>query len=170
LWISGRERDLGRRSARVVTQPTMPNHYSGALEAPSPLEASVLAELTSAGVSIDTGDSERAEHARDWWPRLIPDIAAGRIENWPGVVVKALTVDDVQSTLRVASAHGISVTAQGGRSSVVGGATPSPGAIALDLTGLNRVLDLDDVSGTVRVEAGVFGPDLENALAKRGFT
>ncbi len=148
----------------------MPNRYSGAPEAPSPLEASVLAELTSVGVTIDTGDSERAEHARDWWPRLIPDVAAGRVENWPGVVVKAHSANDVRATLRVASAHGIPVTAQGGRSSVVGGATPSPGAIALDLTGLNRVLDLDEVSGTVRVEAGVFGPDLESALAQRGFT
>jgi alkyldihydroxyacetonephosphate synthase len=153
-----------------VTQPTMPNHYFGALEAPSPLEASVLAELTSAGVSIETSDSERAEHARDWWPRLIPDVAAGRVENWPGVVMRVHNVDDVRATLRVASAHGISVTAQGGRSSVVGGATPSLGAIALDLTGLNRVLDVDEVSGTVRVEAGVFGPDLERALALRGFT
>ncbi len=148
----------------------MPNHYSGALDAPSPLEASVLADLTSAGISIDTGDSERAEHARDWWPRLIPDIAAGRVEYWPGVVVRAHNVGDVQTALRVASAHGISVTAQGGRSSVVGGAVPSPGAIALDLTGLNRVLEIDEVSGTVRVEAGVFGPDLESALAQRGLT
>jgi alkyldihydroxyacetonephosphate synthase len=153
-----------------MTQPTMPNHYSGALEAPSPLNGSVLAELTLAGITIETSNSERAEHARDWWPRLIPDVAAGRIENWPGVVVRARSVDDVRAVLRVASAHGISVTAQGGRSSVVGGATPSPGAIALDLTGLNRVLDIDEISGTVRVEAGVFGPDLESALAQRGFT
>jgi alkyldihydroxyacetonephosphate synthase len=148
----------------------MPNHYSGALEAPLPLDASTLGELTLAGVTFETSNNERAEHARDWWPRLIPDVAAGRVENWPGVVVRARNADDVRATLRVASAHGIPVTAQGGRSSVVGGATPSPGAIALDLTGLNRVLDIDEVSGTVRVEAGVFGPDLESALARRGFT
>jgi alkyldihydroxyacetonephosphate synthase len=53
---------------------------------------------------------------------------------------------------------------------VVGGATPERGAIALDLTGLRRVLQIDDVSGTARVEAGVFGPDLEVALAPHGFT
>jgi alkyldihydroxyacetonephosphate synthase len=148
----------------------MPNQYSGALTAPAPLEPSVLDELTRAGVAIDTSPSERFEHARDWWPRLIPDVAAGRVENWPGVVVRPQSVDDVRATLRVASAHAIPVTAQGGRSSVVGGATPSRGAIALDLTGLNRVLDIDEVSGIVRVQAGVFGPDLENALAARGLT
>jgi alkyldihydroxyacetonephosphate synthase len=148
----------------------MPNHYSGVLAPPPPLKPAVLDELTRAGVVIATDPNERADHARDWWPRLIPDVAAGRLEYWPGVVVRAHSVDDVRETLRIASAHGIAVTAQGGRSSVVGGATPSRGAIALDLTGLNRVLDIDEVSGTVRVQAGVFGPDLERALAPRGLT
>jgi alkyldihydroxyacetonephosphate synthase len=153
-----------------VTQPTMPNHYPDDLVAPSLLELSVLDELTQAGLVIATSDHERADHARDWWPRLIPDVASGRVENWPGVVVMAHSTDDVRATLRVASAHGVAVTAQGGRSSVVGGAMPTPGAIALDLTGLNRVLEVDDVSGTVRAEAGVFGPDLEDALAPLGLT
>ena len=59
------------------------------------------------------------------------------------------------------------MTAQGGRSGVVGGAVPEAGAIALDLTGLSRVIDVDEISSTVRVEAGVFGPDLEAALRAR---
>ena len=58
----------------------------------------------------------------------------------------------------------VPVTAQGGRSGVVGGAVPEEGAIALDLTGLNKIITVDVVSNTVRVEAGVFGPDLDTAL------
>ncbi|MGC2487006.1 MAG: FAD-binding oxidoreductase, partial [Acidimicrobiales bacterium] len=60
--------------------------------------------------------------------------------------------------------------AQGGRSGVVGGATPASGGIALDLTAMCQVLGFDDVSGTVRVEVGVFGPDLEEFLNARGYT
>jgi len=153
-----------------VTRPTTPNRFPDGLEAPPPLRASVLDELARAGVVVDIGASERADHSRDWWPRLIPGVAAGRVDNWPGAVVKATSADDVSATLRVASEHHISVTPQGGRSSVVGGATPERGAIALDLTGLSRVLEIDDVSGTARVEAGVFGPDLEVALSPHGFT
>jgi alkyldihydroxyacetonephosphate synthase len=138
--------------------------------APASLGESLLGQLARAGVVIETGTVERADHSRDWWPRLIPYAALGHVENWPGVVVKAASTDDVSATLRVASEHRVSVTPQGGRSSVVGGAAPDRGAIALDLTGLNRVLEIDDVSGTVRVEAGVFGPDLENALAPHGLT
>jgi alkyldihydroxyacetonephosphate synthase len=76
----------------------------------------------------------------------------------------------VSRVLTIASTHHVAVTAQGGRSSVVGGAVAPEGAIALDLTGLDRVLDIDVNSGTVSVEAGVFGPDLERAVAVEGFT
>jgi alkyldihydroxyacetonephosphate synthase len=72
--------------------------------------------------------------------------------------------------MRLASAHHVPVTAQGGRSGVVGGAVPESGAIALDLTGLNSILGVDEGSNTVRVEAGVFGPDLEDALRSLGLT
>jgi alkyldihydroxyacetonephosphate synthase len=127
-------------------------------------------ELKREGVVVEVGASERADHSRDWWPRLIPGTAAGRVDNWPGAVVKAASTADVSATLRIASVHRVSVTPQGGRSSVVGGAVSERGAIALDLTGLCRVLEIDEVAGAVRVEAGVFGPDLEVALAPRGLT
>jgi alkyldihydroxyacetonephosphate synthase len=76
----------------------------------------------------------------------------------------------VGRVLESASRYRVAVTAQGGRSSVVGGAAAPEGAIALDLTGLNRVLDIDTVSGLVSVEAGVFGPELERAVAAEGWT
>ena len=110
----------------------------------------------------------RADHGRDWWPLSIPDVAAGRVPRWPGVVVRATSSDDVSNVMRVAAKHRVAVTPQGGRSGVVGGAVAPEGAIALDLTGLNRVLDVDSLSGTVSVEAGVFGPDLERAVAADG--
>ena len=153
-----------------MTEPTMPNRFPDSLVAPPPLDDALLDQLARAGVALQTGARERADHSRDWWPRLIPGAAAGRVENWPSVVVKAASTSDVSATLRVASEHRVSVTPQGGRSSVVGGAAPDRGAIALDLTGLNRVLEIDDVSGSVRVEAGIFGPDLEAALAPQGLT
>jgi alkyldihydroxyacetonephosphate synthase len=153
-----------------VTRPTPPNRFPEGLEAPPPLEESVRNELAREGIDVALGAQVRAEHSRDWWPRLIPGVAAGRVGNWPGAVVSATSTHDVSATLRIASSHRIAVTPQGGRSGVVGGAIPEGDAIALDLTGLNRVLEIDDVSGTVRVEAGVFGPDLEAALAPYGLT
>jgi alkyldihydroxyacetonephosphate synthase len=84
--------------------------------------------------------------------------------------VQPASTDEVSRVLKIASKYGVAVTAQGGRSSVVGGAAASEGAIALDMTRLNRVLDIDTISGTVSVDAGVFGPDLERATRDHGWT
>jgi alkyldihydroxyacetonephosphate synthase len=156
-----------------MTKPSMPNEYpGGAFQSlvPDPAPPALLHDLTEAGLDYDVTISARADHARDWWPVTIPQVAAGVVEHWPGVVVRPATTDDVSRLLSIASRHGVAVTAQGGRSSVVGGAVVPSGGIALDLTGLDRVLDIDTVSGTVAVEAGVFGPDLERAVRATGWT
>ena len=120
----------------------MPNDYpAGSLgEAPAPAPAPFLAELESAGLSYDVTTQNRAEHGRDWWPLSIADVAQGRVPHWPGVVVNARSSEDVSALLKIASAHQIPVTPQGGRSGVVGGAVAPDGGVALDLTGLNRII------------------------------
>ena len=155
-----------------MTRPTMPNEYpAGSFDdVASMVPSGLLEDLTSAGVAFDTSTVARADHGRDWWPLSIPDVARGRVPRWPGVVVRPTSSDEVGRVLQCASKYGTAVTAQGGRSSVVGGAVAPEGAVALDLTGLNRILDIDTVSGLVRVEAGVFGPELERAVADEGWT
>ncbi len=143
----------------------MPNSYPAGLESPPGLAPSVLDELTDAGLRVGTSTLERANHSRDWWPRLIPLVAEGRVESWPACVIYATSTDDVRATLDVARRHRLGVTAQGGRSSVVGGATPPNGGIALDLRGMNRLLDVDETSGTVSVQVGILGTALEEELA-----
>ena len=57
---------------------------------------------------------------------------------------------------------------------MVGGVDAIPGqlsgVITLSLSSLNRVLRIDPISQTATVEAGIFGPELEAALKKEGFT
>lgn len=149
----------------------MPNEYpAGDFHAPEPTSAAALTALRAAGLDVDVSAAGRAEHARDWWPRSIPDVAHGVVRQWPGAVVRPRSTAEVGATLRVANEHGLAVTPQGGRSGVVGGAVPAEGALALDLTGLDRILALDTASQTVRVEAGVLGPSLEAHVREHGFT
>jgi alkyldihydroxyacetonephosphate synthase len=130
----------------------------------------LLFALASAGLDVDVTTQGRAEHSRDWWPRLIGATSRGAVERWPGAVVRPLSTAQVSDALRLASQFHVALTAQGGRSGVVGGAVPEAGAIALDLTGLNRIIGVDAISSTAHVEAGVFGPDLEAALLPLGLT
>jgi alkyldihydroxyacetonephosphate synthase len=151
----------------------MPNEYpdhSFEAHVPAPLTSDILHEFDEAGIAYETGTATRAEHGRDWWPLSIGVVARGDVPHWPGAVVYPTSTEQVSAVLRVASSHALSVTAQGGRSGVLGGAVPLDGAIALDLTRLNAVRDLDEVAGTVRVQAGVFGPELEEFVSARGWT
>jgi alkyldihydroxyacetonephosphate synthase len=154
-----------------MREPTMPNTYPATpFDAPAAAADDLRADLAAAGLEFATATPERAEHARDWWPPLIADVSRGVVRRWPSVVVRARSTEDVAATLRVASVHATPVCPQGGRSGVGGGAVPVEGAIALDLTGLDAVLELDETSSTVRVQAGVFGPELEAWTRARGFT
>jgi alkyldihydroxyacetonephosphate synthase len=151
----------------------MPNDYpaSGVVgPIPPALSGALIDDLNDAGIDYATGDDERAEHGRDWWPLTIGGVANGLVPSWPGIVIRPHTTEQVSRVLASASANGVCVTAQGGRSSVVGGALPSPGAIALDMTGLDAIREIDTVSGLVSVEAGVFGPELEKAVGEVGWT
>jgi alkyldihydroxyacetonephosphate synthase len=151
----------------------MPNDYPAATfegHVPTAAPADLLADLDRAGVAYDISAGVRAVHGRDWWPLSIRDVAEGRVPHWPGVVVLPRTTDEVSAVLQIASARAVPVTAQGGRSGVLGGAVAPDGGIALDLTGLSTIVDIDTVSGTVSVEAGTFGPELEAAVNERGWT
>jgi alkyldihydroxyacetonephosphate synthase len=63
----------------------------------------------------------------------------------------------------------------GGGSSVVGGVECSvgdgyAGVVSIDLTRLNQVVEIDRVSRAARIEAGIYGPALEDALRPQGLT
>ena len=151
----------------------MPNDYparSFSGEVPDTAPRTLLAKLDGLGVSYDVSVTGRAAHGRDWWPLSITDVASGRVPHWPGVVVSPRTTNEVSAILKLASEQRIAVTAQGGRSGVGGGAVAPTGAIARDLTGLDRIESIDTISGTVKVEAGTFGPELETFVQERGWT
>ena len=67
--------------------------------------------------------------------------------------------------VRIASDHRVPVVPRGGGSGTQGGTFALYGGIALDLTRMDRILEVDETSLVVNVEAGVTGPQLEEALS-----
>lgn len=84
----------------------------------------------------------------------------------PLCIVLANDVDDVINTVNVAYNHGIPVIARGGGSGLAGQAIGS--GIIIDLTGMNRILDLDLDEGYVTVEAGIYKGILDKELKRYG--
>lgn len=133
-----------------------------------------LAALRAAAPAVADDHDTRVRHAVG---RSYPDLArlrAGKLEIAPDAVVTPADEDELAAVLRVCSDRGIAVVPFGGGTSVVGGVEAVDGgfgkAIALSMTRFDRVLDVDRVAGTVTVETGVYGPDLEAHLAPTGMT
>lgn len=86
----------------------------------------------------------------------------------PLAVVHATSADDVVRTVSYAAGHGIPVVPRGAGSGVSGGALAGTGTIVLDLSRLNRILEIRPDDGVAVVEPGVITADLDAAAAEHG--
>jgi alkyldihydroxyacetonephosphate synthase len=116
---------------------------------------------------LSDGDRLDAYEADTYW-KAIAASASGSPLGRPDLVVLAGSDKDVATVLLLANEHRVPVVPWGGGSGSQGGAVLSEGGIALDLNGLDRIVEVDETSLTVTVEAGVNGERLEAGLNERG--
>ncbi|MET0447115.1 MAG: FAD-binding protein, partial [Aeromicrobium sp.] len=86
----------------------------------------------------------------------------------PVIVVRAHDVAEVQAVARFASAHGIALVTRGAGSGLAGGAVAGTGTIVLDLSALDRIVEIRPVDQVAVVEAGVITADLDDAAGVHG--
>ena len=81
------------------------------------------------------------------------------------VVLRPGSVEEVSRILRLASQTGTPIVPQGGNTGLVGGQMPdgSGHQIVLSLSRLNRIREIDPLSNTITVEAGVILENLQRA-------
>jgi alkyldihydroxyacetonephosphate synthase len=130
--------------------------------------AALLERLGASGAEVVLDEDARAEAARDWWPLAIGWAAEGAVPQRPAAVVRPTTTEEVSAVLAACNEAGVPVTPAAGRSGVCGGSIPVHGGVALDLTALDGLREVDEVSLNADVRAGTFGPDLEAALGEVG--
>src|SRR5579862_475160 len=93
----------------------------------------------------------------------------------PDVVAFPRHEADIIALLDWCTGAGAAAIPYGGGSSVVGGVEPpsddrQAATVSIDLRRLDRVLDIDRVSRAARIQAGVYGPALEDQLRPHGCT
>ncbi|WP_226359838.1 FAD-binding oxidoreductase [Pseudonocardia sp. ICBG1142] len=86
----------------------------------------------------------------------------------PDAVVAARSVDDVVELLTHAHATGTPVVVRGAGTGLSGGAVAGAGSVVLDLSGLDRIVEISPVDELAVVEAGVLTADLDAAAAAHG--
>jgi glycolate oxidase len=87
----------------------------------------------------------------------------------PDVIVFAKTTEEVSKIMSLANKEKIPVTPRGSGTSSVGGALAARGGILLDLSRMNRILEIDKENGYVVVEPGVLCNNLNAALVPTHF-
>jgi alkyldihydroxyacetonephosphate synthase len=113
---------------------------------------------------------ERALHSHGGYRELA---MLGEFPNPPDVVAHPRTEEELEAVLQWCSDRGYATIPYGGGSSVVGGVTPPEGydgIVTIDMDQFDRVLEIDGTSRAARIQAGVFGPALEDQLRPHGFT
>ena len=133
------------------------------------LTADNIAEL-AAICDTTTDAATRAEHGRDWWPLSLAWSLKNEVPQLPGVVCRPTSTQEVSQLLAYCNEHGIAVTPSGGRSGVCGAAIPLRAGVSLDMTLMQGLESVDEISGIVETLAGTFGPDLEDAVRTYGLT
>ena len=84
-------------------------------------------------------------------------------------VVRPKSPEEIAKIVKLASAHNVPIVPRGSASGLTGGSVPVKGGIVLDMTGMNRILELEVDNLQVVIEPGIIHKDLNNELIKHGF-
>ncbi len=157
---------FGKPDLRVAPAPRL---EQVALRAPRIAAPGALAELLS------NAPYDRASHCYGKSYRDIVRAARGEFTHPPDFVAFPRSESDVVRLLDWCAQERLAAIPYGGGSSVVGGVEARDlgdlrGAISIDLGRLDRVLEIDAVSRAARIQAGILGPALEDALRPHGLT
>jgi alkyldihydroxyacetonephosphate synthase len=163
---------LAARFGQALSPPiTPPTLAEISLPAPRLTPPDALAGICT------TDPAERAGHT---YGKSYRDIVRGLRRDFtrpPDVVAVPGSEDDVARVLDWCASVGAAAIPYGGGSSVVGGVEAGgrgtegyAGVVTIDLRRLDRVIDIDRVSRAARIQAGVYGPALEDQLRPHGLT
>lgn len=83
-------------------------------------------------------------------------------------VVFAENIEQVQQVVRVANKHMIPIICRGAGTNTVGACVPVHGGIILNFSKMNKILELNPVNMTARVQPGVIVADLQKAAEEVG--
>ena len=87
----------------------------------------------------------------------------------PDVIVFPHNTEEVQAITRLAHQEKIPVVPRGAGTNLSGGTIPVKGGIIIEISRMNRILEINTADRRVVVEPGVINLDLQNVLAPLGY-
>lgn len=142
------------------------NQLLGAVPA-SPLDPHFLEEVAAivGRENIQVDDYHRVKYSYGKLAEEIVSLKRGFLHEVTGAAVHPRDKSDVQKLVSLCAAQQVPIYVYGGGSSCNKGFLPQMGGITLVLsTHMNKVLAVNELNHTCRVQAGCMGPALEEAL------
>jgi glycolate oxidase len=112
-----------------------------------------------------------ADHFTDQLEELVPySYDASMNVHRPDAAVWPESTEQIAEIVKFANEYKIPVVPRGAGTSLSGGVIPIRGGIIIDLSRMNRILEISIENRYAHVQAGVVCDDLNRQLAKHGFT
>ncbi len=176
IWMFGLEADEPNEQQRAEEAQRLSQRWGVEVElAPIPrpedleLRAPRIKPPDSIAEFCFMDNYERALHSKGDRLKEIH----GHFDNPPDVVAHPRTEQELEAVLEWCSDGGHAAIPYGGGSSPVNGVTPPDGwdgIVTIDMDQFDRVLEIDEISRSARIQAGVYGPALEDQLRPHGYT
>lgn len=109
---------------------------------------------------IATGDAIPERRLLDW-----SGVPGAR----PAALLRPRTTGQLSQMLAICNAHGQAVVPQGGLTGLAGGACCAPGDVAVSLERMNRIEEVDAISGTITAQAGATLQSVQEAADEAGY-
>jgi alkyldihydroxyacetonephosphate synthase len=158
---------LSKRFGREIPVPEVPDIES------LDLRASRISVPTTLSEFVNTDHIERVIHTYGGHFLELNRALKGDFAEPPDAVAYPENENQLEAVLDWCDEKGYAVIPYGGGTTVVNGVSipaSAKGAVTVDMERLNKVLEVDATSRAARIQAGIFGPDLENELRPRGYT
>jgi alkyldihydroxyacetonephosphate synthase len=175
--VSGR--DLENIAAAIARRPGFGGIDTHIVDPPKSddldLRPSRVAPPSSLEAICSTTTHDRASHTFGKAFRDVVRALRGDLDHPPDVVAFPTEERHVVDLLDWCAGARIAAIPYGGGSSVVGGVEARvgegfAGVVSIDVTGLDRVLEVDRTSRAARIQGGALGPVLEDQLRPHDYT
>ena len=171
LWpyLSG---ELGLEQVEPTPPVKIDDVHLPAAKENAPFVAALRDALKEGQFSVDKKD--RLIHAAGKAFRDLFRLRRGQVDFAPDLVVFPASEDDVVAIVKAAHEHNAVLIPFGGGSNIAGCIEPKDRdgrfIVSLDMCRMHRVLAVDKKSLLARIEAGVYGPHMEEQLEAEGVT
>ncbi len=90
------------------------------------------------------------------------------VQSVADVVVFVENIEQIQSVVKLANKYSMPIICRGAGTNVVGACVPQRGGIILNFSKMNKILEINSVNMTARVQAGVVVGELQKAVEQMG--